>query len=115
MKRSKFTDEQILAIGKVGEADWKVADLCRADGIAENRCLKHIIAEQTLDIQALKAVAQNSVGPIARREAAGACESTPLAVIAAERHDIAVPPVAVMTQPAQYLPGCTQMKRANLA
>ena len=83
MKRSKFTDEQILAIVKEGEASRKVADLCRAHGITEqtyyrwkakygglerselqrlkqvedeNRRLKHIVAEQTLDIQALKAV-----------------------------------------------------------
>ena len=28
MKRSKFTDEQILAIVKEGEAGRKVADLC---------------------------------------------------------------------------------------
>ena len=83
MKRSKFSDEQILAIVKEGEAGRKVADLCRAHGINEqtyyrwkakfggmelselqrlkqiedeNRRLKHIVAEQTLDIQALKAV-----------------------------------------------------------
>ena len=83
MKRSKFTDEQILAIVKEGETGRKVADLCRANGITEqtydrwkakyggmelsdlrrlkqledeNRRLKHIVAEQTLDIQALKAV-----------------------------------------------------------
>jgi putative transposase len=83
MKRSKFTDEQILAIVKEGEAGLKVADLCRVHGITEqtdcrwkakyggmelselqrlkqvedeNRRLKHIVAEQTLDIQALKAV-----------------------------------------------------------
>ena len=83
MKRSKFSDEQILAIVKEGEAGRKVADLCRAHGITEqtyyrwkskygglevselqrlkqledeNRRLKHIVAEQTLDNQALKAV-----------------------------------------------------------
>jgi hypothetical protein len=33
MKRSKFSDEQILAIVKEGEAGRKVSDLCRADGI----------------------------------------------------------------------------------
>src|ERR1700730_16166030 len=82
MKRSKFSDEQILAIVKEGEAGRKVADLCRVNGISEqtyyrwkakyggmelselqrlkqvedeNRGLKHIVAEQTLDIQALKA------------------------------------------------------------
>jgi putative transposase len=33
MKRSTFSDEQILAIVKEGEAGLKVADLCRANGI----------------------------------------------------------------------------------
>ena len=83
MKRSKFSDEQILAIVKEGEAGRKVADVCRAHGITEqtyyrwkskygglelsemqrlkqledeNRRLKQIVAEQTLDIQAMKAV-----------------------------------------------------------
>ena len=73
MKRSKFTDEQILAIVKEGEAGRKVADLCRVHGITEQtyyrwkakfggmelsemQRLKQIVAEQTLDIQALKAV-----------------------------------------------------------
>ena len=83
MKRSKFSDEQILAIVKEGEAGRRVADVCRTHGITEqtyyrwkskygglelsemqrlkqledeNRRLKQIVAEQTLDIQALKAV-----------------------------------------------------------
>jgi putative transposase len=83
MRRSKFTDEQILAIGKEGEAGRKVKDLCRTHAITEqtyyrwktkyggmvlsemqrlkqledeNRRLKHIVAEQTLDIHARKAV-----------------------------------------------------------
>ena len=83
MKRSTFTDEQILAIVKEGEAGRKVADLCRTHGISEqtyyrwkskfggmelsemqrlkqledeNRRLKQIVTEQTLDIEALKAV-----------------------------------------------------------
>jgi putative transposase len=83
MKRSKFSDEQILAIVKEGEAGRRVADLCRTHGITEqtyyrwkskygglelsemqrlkqledeNRRLKQIVAEQSLDIQALKAV-----------------------------------------------------------
>src|SRR6185295_5438264 len=90
MKRSKFTDEQILAIVKEGEAGRKVADLCRTHGITEqtyyrwkakfggmelsemqrlkqledeNRRLKQIVAEQTLDIQALKAVSLKSGRP----------------------------------------------------
>ena len=83
MKRSKFTDEQILAVVREGEAGLKVADLVRTHGITEqtydrwkakyggmelsemqrlkqledeNRRLKQMVAEQTLDIQALKAV-----------------------------------------------------------
>jgi putative transposase len=35
MIRSKFSDEQILAIVKEGEAGRKVFDLCRANGITE--------------------------------------------------------------------------------
>jgi putative transposase len=83
MGRSKFSDEQILAIVKGGEAGRKVADLWRTHGITEqtyyrwkakygglelgemqrlkqledeNRRLKQILGEQTLDIQALKGV-----------------------------------------------------------
>jgi putative transposase len=83
MGRSKFSDEQILAIVKEGEAGRKVADLWRTHGITEqtyyrwkakygglelgemqrlkqledeNRRLKQILGEQTLDIQALKGV-----------------------------------------------------------
>lgn len=35
MKRSTFTDEQILAIVTEGEAGRKVADVCRAHGITD--------------------------------------------------------------------------------
>lgn len=35
MKRTKFSDERVLAIVKEGEAGRKVADLCRANGITE--------------------------------------------------------------------------------
>jgi putative transposase len=35
MKRSKYTDEQILAIVKEGEAGRKVADVCRTQRITE--------------------------------------------------------------------------------
>ena len=75
MRRSQYSDEQILAIVKEGEAGRKVADLCRTHGITEqtyyrwkakygglersemqrlkaledeNRRLKQIVAEQTL-------------------------------------------------------------------
>ena len=83
MKRSKFSDEPIPAIVREGGAGRKVADVCRTHGITEqtyyrwkakyggmelsemqrlkqvedeNRRLKQIVAEQTPDIQALKAV-----------------------------------------------------------
>jgi len=78
-----FTDEQIVAIVKEGEAGRKVADVCRTNGITaqayyrckakyrglelsdvqrlrqledENRRLTQIVAEQTLDLQAMRAV-----------------------------------------------------------
>src|SRR3954470_3751417 len=90
MKRSKFTDEQILKIVREGEAGRKVADLCRTHGITEqtyyrwkakfggmelsemqrlkqpedeNRRFKQIVAEQTPDIQALKAVVAKNGEP----------------------------------------------------
>src|SRR4030095_17109761 len=106
MKRSKFTDEQILSIVKEGEAGRKVADLCRANGITEqtysrwkakyggmelselqrlkqledeNRRLKQIVAEQTLDLQALKAVvAKSGRPPAAVRGGGGADARVPL-------------------------------------
>ena len=81
MKRGKFSDEQILAIVKEGEAGRKVVDLCRANGITEqtyyrwkakygglevnkarrlkrleeeNPKLKRIVADLTLDNVVLK-------------------------------------------------------------
>ena len=57
MKRSKFTDEQILAIVKEGEAGRKVADLCRTHGITEQTYYrwKAKFAERIL---------QTDVGPV---------------------------------------------------
>ena len=81
MKAKKYTEEQIIAVLKEGEAGAKVADLCRKHGMsaatyynwkakyagmtisdlkrlksleAENRRLKQIVADQALDNLALK-------------------------------------------------------------
>ncbi|AGY56870.1 transposase IS3/IS911 family protein [Gloeobacter kilaueensis JS1] len=83
MKKSRFTTEQIIAILGEGQAGANVAELCRRHGIseqtyyrwkakyggmeiseaqrlkdleAENRKLKQIVADQALDLHALKAV-----------------------------------------------------------
>jgi putative transposase len=81
MKRSRFTEEQIAAILKQGEAGMKTAELCRQNGISEatyynwkakygglavsdvqrlkrleeeNGKLKRIVADLTLDNVVLK-------------------------------------------------------------
>jgi putative transposase len=81
MARRKYTEEQIIAVLKEGEAGAKVRDLCRKYGMSdgayynwkakyagltiselkrlkgledENRRLKQIVGEQALDIRALK-------------------------------------------------------------
>jgi putative transposase len=81
MVRKKYTEEQIIAVLKEGEAGARVADLCRKYGMSdatyynwktkyagltvselkrlkaleeENRRLKQIVAEQALDNRALK-------------------------------------------------------------
>jgi putative transposase len=81
VKKKRFSEEQIIAVLKEAEAGAKVADLCRKHGIsdatfynwkakyagmtvaelrrlreleAENAKLKRIVADQVLDISALK-------------------------------------------------------------
>lgn len=81
MKAGKYTEEQIIAVLKEGEAGARVIDLCRRYGMSdatyynwkakyagltvselkrlkaleeENRRLKQIVGEQALDIRALK-------------------------------------------------------------
>lgn len=83
MARKRHTPEQIIAVLKQSEAGARTSDLCREHGISdatfykwkakysgmelseakrlkaledENRRLKQIVADQMLDIQALKAV-----------------------------------------------------------
>jgi len=83
MKARKYTEEQIIAVLKEAEAGAKITDLCRKHGISdatyynwkakyagltvselkrlkgledENRRLKQIVADQALDICALKEV-----------------------------------------------------------
>jgi putative transposase len=83
VRKSRFNEEQIIGILKESEARVETGELCRRHGITkasfyrwkskygglelseakrlkqleeENRQLKHIVAEQTVDIRALKAV-----------------------------------------------------------
>lgn len=83
MKKSRFSTEQIITILKEGQAGKKTIDICREYGITdqtfyrwrakygdmevsdakrlkdledENRRLKQLVADQALDLQAMKAV-----------------------------------------------------------
>ena len=83
MPRKRYTEEQIIAVLKEADAGVKPTELCRKYGISdctfytwknkyggmqvsevrkmkgledENRRLKHIVADLTLDNQALKAI-----------------------------------------------------------
>ena len=98
MTRKRHTEEQIIAVLKDAQAGIGVSALCRTHSISdatfytwrtkyagldvsdvkklrqledENRRLKQMVAEQALDIQALKAVtAKKLVAPKAKRAAA---------------------------------------------
>jgi putative transposase len=83
MRKGRFSEEQIIKILKEKEAGGKLADVCRRHGISEptfyawkakfggmevnearrlkqledeNRRLKHLVADLTLDNQALKVI-----------------------------------------------------------
>jgi putative transposase len=87
MSRRRYSEEQIIAVLKKAEQGERVGDLCREYGISdatyykwkakyggmdvsdarrlrqledENRRLKKIVADQALDIEALKAVASGN-------------------------------------------------------
>ena len=87
MTRRRYTEEQIIGILKQADAGLKPADLCREHGISdatfykwkakfggltvsdakrlkaleeENRKLKHLVADLTLDNQALRALSSKN-------------------------------------------------------
>ena len=63
MKKSRFSEEQIIGILKEQQAGLPVAEICRRHGISdatfytldeENRKLKKLLAEAMLDVATLR-------------------------------------------------------------
>ena len=54
MRRSRFSEEQIIGILREQEAGMKVAEVCPEALEEENRRLKKLLAEAVLDNAALK-------------------------------------------------------------
>ncbi len=104
MRKSRFTDEQIIRALKELESGTKIADLSRRLGVSEqaiyrwrskfggmdvsdakklkaledeNRRLKQMVADQALDIQALRAVVSKNFGGRRRGDAPFALSSSP--------------------------------------
>src|SRR5690606_11663318 len=125
MKKSKFTETQIIAVLKQGDAGVPIKDLCRQAGIssatyyqwkskyggmeaselrrvkeleAENAKLKRMYAEQALDIAAMKdLIAKNCrAGAEARRRALPP-GGAPAAIAPVLRHGRAIPGGVVPT------------------
>ena len=70
MKRGRFTEEQTIGVLKQHEAGRKVPELAREIGVSEaqrlkgledeNRRLKQLVADLSLDKEALKAVVRKN-------------------------------------------------------
>jgi putative transposase len=109
MKRARFSEEQIISILREAEAGAKVSELCRRHGISdatfyiwrnkfgglevsemgrlrqleeENRRLKGIVADQALDIRALKDVLAKNVTARGEAKDGGGSDSEPSSLAA---------------------------------
>jgi putative transposase len=95
MRKSRFTDDQILAILQRAETERNIRGVCEANGISEqtfyrwkakyrparmqndrrlrsledeNRRLRELVVEQSLDIQALKAALERGGSEVQSEE-----------------------------------------------